>query len=68
VNPDSKWKIGDYVITYRPDGHPDTILFRQVKSIGDQSMLHLLNQKHEDLPLTKQDKVWGKVVRLREKL
>jgi len=40
VNPDSKWKIGDYVITYRPDGHPDTILLRQVKSIGDQSMLH----------------------------
>lgn len=68
VNPDSKWKPGDYVIAYRPNGHPDTILLRQIKSIGSQCMLRPLNQKYEDLPLTKQDKVWGKVVRLRKKL
>ena len=64
VDPDSKWKTGDYVIVYRPGGHPETILLRQVKSIGSQSMLHPLNRKYEDLPLTKQDKVWGKVVQL----
>ena len=30
-------------------------------------MLHPLNRKYEDLPLTKQE-VWGKVVRLRKNL
>lgn len=68
VNPDSKWKPGDYVIANRPDGHPEAILLRQVKSIGSQCMLHPLNRKYEDLLLTKQDRVWGKVVRLRKNL
>ena len=68
VDPDSKWKPGDYVIVHRPGGHPETILLRQVKLIGSQSMLHPLNRKYEDLPLTKQDKVWGKVVQLTKKL
>jgi SOS-response transcriptional repressor LexA len=31
-------------------------------------MLHPLNRKYEDLPLTTQDEVWGKVVRLRRNL
>lgn len=68
VNPDSKWKPGDYVIVNCSGGHPETILLRQVKSIGSGYMLHPLNQKYEDLPVTKQDKVWGKVVRLRKNL
>jgi SOS-response transcriptional repressor LexA len=68
VNPDSKWKPGDYVIANRLDGYPEAILLRQVKSIGSQYMLHPLNRKYEDLPLTKQVKVWGKVVRLRKNL
>jgi SOS-response transcriptional repressor LexA len=66
VNPDLKWNSGDYVIAKRPAGHPETILLRQVKPIGSQRMLHPLNRKFEDLPLTKQDEVWGKVVRLRK--
>jgi SOS-response transcriptional repressor LexA len=68
VDPDSKWRPGDYVIVHRPGGHPETILLRQVKPIGSQYLLHPLNRKYEDLPLTKQDKVWGKVVRLTKAL
>jgi SOS-response transcriptional repressor LexA len=68
VNPDLEWKPSDYVIANRRDGHPDAILLRQVKSIGSQCMLHPLNRKYEDLPLTNQDEVWGKVVRLRKNL
>jgi SOS-response transcriptional repressor LexA len=68
VNLDSKWKPGDYVIANCSGGHPETILLRQVKPIGSQYMLHPLNRKYEDLPLTKQDQVWGKVVRLRKNL
>jgi SOS-response transcriptional repressor LexA len=68
VNPDLEWKPSDYVIANRRDGHPDSILLRQVKSIGSQCMLHPLNRKYEDLPLTNRDKVWGKVVRLRKNL
>ena len=66
VNPDLKWSSGDYVIAKRPADHPETILLRHVKPIGSQRMLHPLNRKYEDLPLTKQDEVWGKVVRLRK--
>lgn len=41
---------------------------RQVKHIGSQYMPHPLNWKYKDIPMTKQDKVWGKVVRLRKTL
>ena len=68
VNPDSKWKPGDYVVANRLEGHLETLILRQVKPIGSQCMLHPLNRKYEDLPLTKQGGVWGKVVRLRKNL
>ena len=68
VNPDSKWKPGDYVVANRLEGHLETLILRQVKPIGSQCMLHPLNRKYEDLPLTTQDEVWGKVVRLRRNL
>lgn len=68
VNPDSKWKSGDYIIANHPGGYQETIILRQVNSIGSQYILHPLNPKYEDLPLTKQDEVWGKVVRLRKNL
>ena len=68
VNPDSKWKPGDYVIAHRLGGRQDTILIRQVKPIGNQYMLHPLNRKYDDLPMTEQGQVWGKVVRLRKNL
>ncbi|MDZ4732632.1 MAG: S24 family peptidase [Nitrospirota bacterium] len=68
VDPDSTWKPGDFVIAKRSDGHPETIVLRQVTGIGSQCLLHPLNRKYEDLPLPTPDKVWGKVVRLRKDL
>lgn len=66
VNPDLKWSSGDYVLAKRRAGSPETMLLRQVKPIGSQRMLHPLNRKFEDNPLTKQEAVCGKVVRLRK--
>ena len=68
VNPESKWAPGDYVIAHSQDGLPGGTTFRQVKSMGAECMLHPLNRKYEDLPLTKPVEVWGKVVRLRKNL
>lgn len=68
VNPDIEWRPGDYVIANRPGGHLEPMILRQVKPIGSQCMLHPLNRKYEDLPVTKQDEIWGKVVRLRKNL
>lgn len=68
VNPESEWTPGDYVIARGQDGSSEGTMFRQVKPIGAQCMLHPLNRKYEDLPLTKQEEVWGKVIRLRKNL
>lgn len=68
VDPDCKWKPGDYVIVHRPGGHPETTLFRQIEYFESHHILHPLNPVYENLLLTKQDKVWGKVVRLTKSL
>jgi SOS-response transcriptional repressor LexA len=66
VNPDLGWKPGDFVVATRHEKSMAATLLRQVKAIGNQSILHPVNRKYEDLPLTKQDLLWGKVVRLRK--
>lgn len=68
VNPESKWVPDDYVIAPGEGGPSRGAMLRQLKSIGAYCMLHPLNRKYEDLPLTKQEEVWGKVVRLRKNL
>jgi SOS-response transcriptional repressor LexA len=68
VNPDLEWKPGDYVIANSRDRYSDAGVLRQVKRIGSQCMLHPLNRKYDDLPVTNQEAVWGKVVRLRKNL
>ena len=68
VDPDSKWKPGDYVIVHCPGGHPETTLLRQIEHVENHYILHPLNRMYENLLLTKQDKVWGKVVRLTKTL
>ena len=68
VNPDLEWKPGDYVIANTRDGDSESLVLRQVKRIGSHSMLHPLNRKYDDLPVTSRDAVWGKVVRLRKNL
>ena len=68
VNPDLGWKPGDFVVATGHEKSMASTLLRQIKVIGNQSILHPVNWKYEDLPLTKQDFVWGKVVRLRKNL
>jgi SOS-response transcriptional repressor LexA len=68
VNPDVKWNSEDYiVVTRRGDRIASTVL-RQLRTDGDQRMLHPLNWEYEDLPLAESDVVWGKVVRVRKNL
>jgi SOS-response transcriptional repressor LexA len=68
VNPDLEWNPDDYVIAHHRDGDSEAMLLRQVKRIGSQCMLHPLNRKYDDLPVTNQNEVCGKVVRLRKNL
>ena len=68
VNPDLEWNPNDYVIAHHRDGDSETMLLRQVKRIGTQCILHPLNRKYDDIPVAREDAVWGKVVRLRKNL
>ncbi len=68
VNPDLPSEPGHYVLVESEDGRPDGTLLRQLKEIGGQAILHPLNRRYEDLPMTKQQRVWGRVVRLRKNL
>ena len=68
INPDLGWKPGDFVVATRHGKSIASTLLRQIKAIGNQSILHPVNWKYEDLPLAESDYVWGKVVRLRKNL
>ena len=67
VNPDLPSERGHYVMVSE-DGNPEGALLRQLKDIGGQSVLHPLNRQYEDLPLAQQQRIWGRVVRLRKNL
>jgi phage repressor protein C with HTH and peptisase S24 domain len=68
VNPDLSGEPDDYVVSEREDGRPGKALLRQLKEIGGQAILHALNRRYEDLPVTKHQRVMGRVVRLRKNL
>lgn len=68
VNPDLTSQSGHYVMVGSEDGNPEEALLRQLKDIGGQVVLHALNRRYEDLPFTKQHRIWGRVVRLRKNL
>lgn len=68
VNPDLPCEPGHYVVVESKDGRPEGALLRQLKEIGGQAILHPLNRRYEDLPVTKQQRIWGRVVRLRKNL
>jgi SOS-response transcriptional repressor LexA len=68
VNPDLPSESGHYVLIESDDGYPEGTLLRQLKEIGGQTILHPLNRRHEDLFMTKQQHIWGRVVRLRKNL
>jgi len=68
VNPDLPSVPGHYVMVGSEDANPAEALLRQLKDIGGQAVLHALNRRYEDLPFTKQHRIWGRVVRLRKNL
>lgn len=68
VNPDLPTESGQYVVVDSEDGRPEGGLLRQLKEIGGQAILHPLNRRYEDLPMTKQQRIRGRVVRLRKNL
>jgi SOS-response transcriptional repressor LexA len=68
VNPDLPSAPGDYVVVESEDGRPERAFLRQLKDIGGQAMLHPLYRRYTDLPLTKQQRIVGRVVQLRKNL
>jgi len=68
VNPDLPSAPGHYVMVESMDSEPTEALLRQLKDISGQTVLHPLNRRYEDLPLTKRHRIWGRVVRLRKNL
>ena len=68
VNPDLPTEPDHYVLVESKDGRPEGVLLRQMKEIGGQTILHPLNRQYPDLPVTKQQRIWGRVVRLRKNL
>jgi SOS-response transcriptional repressor LexA len=68
VNPDLPCEPGHYVVVESQEGGPEGGLLRQLKEIGGQAFLHPLNRRYEDFPMTKQQRVLGRVVRLRKNL
>jgi SOS-response transcriptional repressor LexA len=68
VNPDLPSDRGHYVLVESEDGHPEGALLRQLKEIGGQAILHPLNRRYEDLAVTKQQRILGRVVRIRKNL
>ncbi|TLY25681.1 MAG: S24 family peptidase [Nitrospirae bacterium] len=68
INPDLPSEPGHYVVVECEDGRPERALLRQLKEIGGQAILHPLNRRYEDLSVTKDQRIWGRVVRLRKNL
>ena len=68
VNPDLPRLPGHYVMVGSEGCNREEALLRQLKDIDGQAVLHALDRQYEDLPLTKQHRIWGRVVRLRKNL
>jgi len=68
VNPDLSGEPNDYVVVEGEVGSPEGVLLRQLKEVGGQAILHPLNRRYEDLSMTKHQRIWGRVVRLRKNL
>ena len=68
VNPDLPSEPGQYVVVESEDGRSEGALVRQLKDIGGHAILHPLNRRYTDLPVTKQQRILGRVVRLRKNL
>jgi SOS-response transcriptional repressor LexA len=68
VNPELSGEPGDYVVVESEAGGSEGALVRQLKEIGRQAILYPLNRRYQDFPKTKQQRILGRVVRLRKNL
>jgi SOS-response transcriptional repressor LexA len=66
VNPDLSPEPGHYVVVESEDSRPERALLRQLKNIDGHMILYPLNRRYTDLPLTNQQRIWGRVVQLRK--
>jgi SOS-response transcriptional repressor LexA len=66
VNPDLPCAIGHYVVVAGEDAFPETALLRQLKESGVQTILHPLNRRYDEAPMTRQHQILGRVVRVRK--
>ena len=62
VNPDLHCEPGNYIIVKTQENGEEATI-KQLKKYGDQHYLHPLNPKYDDVPLNKNHKIVGKVVR-----
>jgi phage repressor protein C with HTH and peptisase S24 domain len=68
VDPDLPGEPNQYVVIENEDGRPEHALVQQLKNIGGQAILHPLNRRYPDLPVTEHQRMVGRVVRLRKNL
>jgi SOS-response transcriptional repressor LexA len=68
VDPDVPSSYGDYVVVESEDGRPERALLRQLENIGGQVILHPLHKAYTNLPLTKQQRILGRVMQVRKNL
>jgi transcriptional regulator with XRE-family HTH domain len=63
VQPGMDWEADQYVLVKR--GNPAQVVLRQIKVLGNQTVLHALSPHYADAPLTEHDTILGKVARVR---
>ncbi len=68
VNPDLPPVKNHYVVVLSREKDTEEARLRQLKKLGKQLWLRALNPKYADCPLTKQQRIVGRVVRLRMNL
>lgn len=68
VNPDLPSEPGHYVVVESEVGGLEGAFLRELREVGGQLVLHALNRRYADLPLTNQQLILGRVVRLRKNL
>lgn len=68
VDPDFPAAPDDYVVVgHEGDGCAEALI-RQFKEIAGEAVLHPLNRTYEDIPVTKQQRIWGRVMQLRKNI
>jgi SOS-response transcriptional repressor LexA len=67
INPAEKAVPGQYVAVAFIES-PASGMLRQLHLLGEHFVLHALNRRYHEVPLTNEICIWGKVVRLRKNL